>query len=199
MTRRVRRFDRRAVELEVTFGPRLRQAAVEERHSFLAARACVCTQAEQGRGRVLEVHALAVDGHVFEQPVRIPLREFGVGEVGNLLAHLRLHLIGSEVEVAAHALHALVLELERGAFICGQPRIFQGSVDACLRGLEGAAAHQIHDRGHGAIVGDDGRNARSDDTCRYHHCQQRRQDACTQARGLHGCLSTGSGARICSR
>ena len=33
---------------------------------------------------------LAVDIHVLEQAVRIPVREFGVGEIGNLLTHALL-------------------------------------------------------------------------------------------------------------
>jgi hypothetical protein len=49
---------------------------------------------------------------VFEQTVRIPIREFGIGEIGNPFADFRLDLIGGEAEIQPHALHALVLEFE---------------------------------------------------------------------------------------
>src|SRR6185312_3045997 len=117
--------DHLAVEIDVVVVDFLRQTAGDIcRAALLPCRRCG-TQVEQVRGRTSEVHLLPVDGHVFEQAMRVPFREFGIAEIWNLLAYFFLHLTGGEAEIQAHALHSLALELERTLRLRRQTRLLQ--------------------------------------------------------------------------
>ncbi len=84
------------------------------------------------------------------RPGCVPLGELGVGEVGDLLAHARLDVVGAEGEVEQDAAHAFALERERVPRVGGQAGLRQGAGDRRVGGLEVA----------GVDLGDDGGSRR---------------------------------------
>jgi hypothetical protein len=67
---------------------------------------------------------------VLEQVPGVPAPEFGVGEIGDLLAHTSLDIGGGEVEVLTDASHALALKFERLECRRRQSGLLQGCIDA---------------------------------------------------------------------
>ncbi len=180
-----------------------RQSAVDERRGSLRTCARFRAQTKQIGRRTLEVAALAIDEHMFEQALTVPAREIAVGEVGDLFAQLRFDLFGTEGEVVTYTRHALALELERAARFRGKLGAFQFGIDAQFSGLKLPGGYQVDDRIQLIVVRMH---------CRWKsHGQKRGQHRCMQAVAaigvgefsihaqiskFHEPLTTGLGARM---
>ena len=127
--------------------------SVDEWRLHLASCARLRADAEQVRRGEVEIQRAAVDDLVLEQALRVPLREFVVAQVGDLLAQARLDVVGSQREIEQDAPHAFALERKRSLVVARFAAPRQAFGDPGLGRLELPAVDERDDLGDGGIVG----------------------------------------------
>src|SRR5690606_31415323 len=97
-------------------------------------------------GAAAEPAALAVDHPRLDEAGRVPARELGVAQVGDVAAQPLLRASFVEAEVEQDAAHAFALEFERGALVGTERGVREGGGDRGLGTLEVTGVDQVDDR-----------------------------------------------------